>query len=148
MLEVLVDIGGVVGLFAVFDMLAREDHKQAISDFVFARRPVSFRSFESHVIQGLMAWFMCKNHLLPWRVFCLSCAASLIFLIWALLYLYNTGAFAAPQGLISWGPLALALLIAPILSWPFDLYSLRVTQALFIDRMPHFPRTVPLSCWI
>jgi hypothetical protein len=142
MLEVLVNIGGVVGLFAVFDMLARDEQKKLISAFLFVRAPVKFHAFESRVIGALMAPFVKDEALAPVRVFGLSVGAAIGLLIANLILLLFNRALLVDLDGFPWAVWCAIFVVAPVVSWPFDMISLHVTKRLFIDRPTFFPWTL------
>jgi hypothetical protein len=137
MVDAIVEIGGIAAFFAVFDVLARDEHKRAISDFLFARRHATFRSFETNAIRALMEPFLREGKLLPRRILVLSFTVCTVMLVFSF--------FLAELTIGLWQRVILYVTAIPVLAllcWPFDVFSLYVTRRMFIDRAPMFPMTV------
>jgi hypothetical protein len=137
LLDTLGKIGGTAGFFAIFDALARKEHKKRISDFLFARQKATFSSFESGVIRALMDPFLRNGQLVFSRVLLLSFGSTFVLLA---AYLISARVWSDPDYDIWWLLVFGAALV--LVCWPFDVFSLYVTKRVFVDRQPAFPATV------
>lgn len=132
-LESLSRIGGILGFFALFDLLASREARNTVADYVFGFHGVTMRQFENSTVRAGLATVLNDGRISGLRVLRMSAIMAAV-----------TATLAISSGgesfLYLFGMLPKSLLIEPLFiifmtvaSIPSDILSIRVTKGLFID---------------
>lgn len=130
--------GAFVALFGLLDLFIEDKLRFKISEYIFGIHEITFRDFENNVIHILMSPYVKESKLQPLKV--LTRYSTLGALIFCVLLASSGGQNS--NTIVNVILINLVLFcVLTIFSWPFDMWSLKVTSFLFLKK----PRTFPIS---
>ncbi len=126
-------IGAVIALFGVFDFFLETNHRNKLAEYIFGFHSIKFPEFETNVIKGLLNPFLRNGKLSYLRI--LAIYSPIGALIPISLFLFYEGIYDG----IAVVPILFCIVL--VASWPMDCWSLKVTNFLFVENTPNFPKS-------
>lgn len=136
MFQLLTIVTTITGIFTILDLFIEENAKAKVAEFVFGFGDTNFSGFESNAIRALLSPFKINGRLSYKRIFFrYSCLISVLLTIFALFltYVIKVDFFKSSYDSVFLEALELLVSIplVAVLFWPFDCWSLKVTDKIF-----------------